>query len=132
MSTDSRDPDSVGWRASFQTALRLLFFRASQSELIQLGWRHLAIGVICTWLVGVGRYWDNPRAGLLQHLGVGSVIYIMESSPNDSSYGSLLVLSWLSMLLFNPLAICYLAMTASRFWVFKDEDAGLLKDTRNG
>ena len=76
MSTHSRELAPVSWRTSFQTALRLLFFRASQSELTQLGWRHLAIGLICTWLVGMGRYWDNPRVGLLQHLGVGSVIYI--------------------------------------------------------
>ena len=55
---------------------RLLFFRASSAELTKLGWRHFAIGLVCTWLVGAGRYWDNPRVGLLQHLGVGSVIYI--------------------------------------------------------
>src|SRR3712207_7552248 len=36
----------------------------------------LAFGLACTWLVGVGRYWDNPRASLLQHLGVGSVVYV--------------------------------------------------------
>ena len=55
---------------------RLIFFRASAAELEKIGWRHLAIGILCTWLVGIGRYWDNPRVGLLQHLGVGSVIYI--------------------------------------------------------
>jgi len=31
---------------------------------------------MCTWLVGMGRYWDNPRVGLLQHLGTGSLVYI--------------------------------------------------------
>lgn len=56
--------------------LRLIFFRASQKELVEVGWKHLAFGLFCTWLVGVGRYWDNPRVGLLQHLGVGSVIYV--------------------------------------------------------
>ncbi|MCM3870508.1 MAG: hypothetical protein ND895_07445 [Pyrinomonadaceae bacterium] len=29
-----------------------------------------------TWLVGIGRWWDDPDAQLLQHLGVGSVVYI--------------------------------------------------------
>jgi hypothetical protein len=24
----------------------------------------------------MGRYWDNPRVGLLQHLGIGSLVYI--------------------------------------------------------
>jgi hypothetical protein len=55
---------------------RLIFFRASSAELAKIGWRHFAVGLLCTWLVGMGRYWDNPRVGLLQHLGVGSVIYI--------------------------------------------------------
>jgi hypothetical protein len=41
-----------------------------------VGWQHLTAGLICTWLVGMGRYWDNPRVGLLQHLGVGSVVYV--------------------------------------------------------
>lgn len=64
------------WRDALVTMLRLLFFRASREELVGVGWRHLALGLFCTWLVGMGRYWDNPRVGLLQHLGVGSVIYI--------------------------------------------------------
>ncbi|MEM9823964.1 MAG: hypothetical protein AAF985_22960, partial [Bacteroidota bacterium] len=29
-----------------------------------------------TWIVGMGRYWDDPGAKLLQHLGLGSIIYI--------------------------------------------------------
>lgn len=65
-----------GWRDALGAMLRLIFFRASPAELAEIGWRHLAIGLFCTWLVGMGRYWDNPRVGLLQHLGVGSVIYI--------------------------------------------------------
>lgn len=69
----SRD---VRWSEVLKTGLRLLTFRATQLELIQLNWKHLVFGVCCTWLVGIGRYWDNPRVGLLQHLGVGSVVYI--------------------------------------------------------
>lgn len=72
----ARTSGPVGWAAACKTALRVIFFRASQSELIELDWRHLVIGLVCTWLVGIGRYWDNPRVGLLQHLGVGSVIYV--------------------------------------------------------
>src|SRR5688572_1950911 len=67
---------SAGWRDAFVTMFRLLFFRASPAELEKIAWRHFAIGLLCTWLVGMGRYWDNPRVGLPQHLGVGSVIYI--------------------------------------------------------
>lgn len=56
--------------------MRLLVFRTSREELIQVNTNHLLVGLVCTWIVGIGRYWDNPRVGLLQHLGVGSVVYI--------------------------------------------------------
>jgi hypothetical protein len=69
-------PHNIGWFDVVKTCLRLLCFRATQSELVQLNWKHFVFGVCCTWIVGVGRYWDNPRVGLLQHLGVGSVVYI--------------------------------------------------------
>lgn len=65
-----------GWQSPLSATVRLIFFRISQVELARLNWQHLAIGLICTWLVGMGRYWDNPRVGLLQHLGMGSLVYI--------------------------------------------------------
>lgn len=58
------------------TALRILTFRASKDELTALNHRHLFLGLIMTWLVGMGRWWEDPRANLFQQLGVGSVIYI--------------------------------------------------------
>src|SRR5688572_22654478 len=64
------------WREALANMVRLIFFRASSAELAKIGWRHLSVGLVCTWLVGMGRFWDNPRVGLLQHLGVGSIIYI--------------------------------------------------------
>lgn len=68
--------DPRSFRAVVSTTARLLTFRATRDELIHLNNRHLLFGLLCTWIVGVGRYWDNPRVGLLQHLGIGSVIYI--------------------------------------------------------
>jgi hypothetical protein len=44
--------------------------------MLAFGKRELIIGLILTWLVGMGRYWDNPKAELLQRLGMGSVIYV--------------------------------------------------------
>ncbi len=38
--------------------------------------KHLVAGILGTWLVGMGRYWDDDKASQLQHLGLGSVIYI--------------------------------------------------------
>jgi hypothetical protein len=58
------------------TAVRLLTFRASSEELRALNYRHLAFGLLGTWLVGMGRWWEDPKAGLLQQLGIGSVIYV--------------------------------------------------------
>jgi hypothetical protein len=58
------------------TVIRLLTFRISCEEFLRFHYKHLAAGVVCTWIVGIGRWWDDPRANLLQHLGIGSVIYI--------------------------------------------------------
>ena len=58
------------------TVLRLLTFRISREEFLRFDNRHLAFGVVCTGVVGVGRWWDDAGANLLQHVGVGSVIYI--------------------------------------------------------
>lgn len=55
---------------------RLLTFRLTREEFLAFGRGHLIFGLVCTWIVGIGRYWDNPKAEFLQHLGVGSVVYI--------------------------------------------------------
>ena len=81
--------------------LRVLSFRISREEMLTFQQSDLVVGVIFTWLVGMGRYWDDPRAHFLQHLGVGSVIYIFILSffifillkpfkLNDWSYRNLL------------------------------------------
>ena len=64
------------WLEIVKSDVRLLTFRISQAELIQLNWQHLVFGLLCTWVVGIGRHWDNPRVTFWQHLGVGSVAYI--------------------------------------------------------
>lgn len=56
--------------------LRLLFFRISRDEMLNFSRSDLILGLIFTWIVGVGRYWDDPGAKWLQHLGVGSIVYI--------------------------------------------------------
>lgn len=38
--------------------------------------RYLAWGLVSTWIVGIGRYWDHPSAQIWQYLGFGSVIYV--------------------------------------------------------
>ena len=55
---------------------RLLTFKMSRGEMLQFNRKHFITGLIGTWIVGMGRYWDDKGASLLQHLGLGSVIYI--------------------------------------------------------
>jgi hypothetical protein len=54
---------------------RLLLFREVRPDLKRKGPLFLALGLGFAWLAGIGRYWDNPRATFLQHLGIGSVLY---------------------------------------------------------
>lgn len=56
--------------------LKLLTFKLTREEMLKFNNKHLIAGIIGTWVVGMGRYWDDPKASLLQHLGLGSVIYI--------------------------------------------------------
>ena len=56
--------------------LRLLTFRATFDDYSSLNAKHLLAALVACWLVGIGRYWDDPRATVLQHAGVGSVIYV--------------------------------------------------------
>lgn len=34
------------------------------------------MGLVCTWLVGMGRHWDNPRIEMPMSLGLGSLVYV--------------------------------------------------------
>lgn len=59
-----------------KSIFRVLTLRITREEMLQFDKRYFIIGLIGTWLVGIGRYWDDPGASLLQHAGLGSVIYI--------------------------------------------------------
>jgi hypothetical protein len=61
---------------ALSTAARLLTFRLTGEEFVAFDYRHLLFGLLCTWLVGIGRWWDDSRAVALQHAGVGSVAYV--------------------------------------------------------
>ena len=81
---------------------RILTFRADLGDYRALDHRYLALGLACTWLVGVGRYWDNPWVELFQRIGLGSLVYVFALSallwviglgikPEQWSYFNLLV-----------------------------------------
>lgn len=59
-----------------RTISRTLLMRITREEILQFRLKHFIVGLIGTWIVGIGRYWDDPGATALQHAGLGSVIYI--------------------------------------------------------
>ncbi|MEM7576920.1 MAG: hypothetical protein AAF328_05525 [Planctomycetota bacterium] len=71
--TQTRIDEPRGW---FRIWLRVLTLRFDAADIASLGGLHLALGTLVVWAVGVGRYWDAPRAVPLQRLGVGSLIYV--------------------------------------------------------
>ena len=56
--------------------VRLLTFRSRFEDYQSLGTRQLIMGLVICWIVGMGRYWDDPRAILIQKAGIGSVLYV--------------------------------------------------------
>jgi hypothetical protein len=104
-----------------RAVIRLLTFRMAREEFLLFNYKHLVFGIVCTWVVGVGRWWDDPGANLLQHLGVGSVVYIFLLSlllwliiwplkPHNWSYRHVLTFVALT----SPPAILY-AIPVERF-----------------
>ena len=55
---------------------RILSFRRPSAAIATQWHWYLGVGLVVTWLVGIGRYWDSPRAHLFQHLGLGSLAYV--------------------------------------------------------
>ena len=56
---------------------RLLSFRAMGPGIRSAPNRYLWFGLVVTWLAGIGRYWDHPKAWLWQYLGLGSLVYVL-------------------------------------------------------
>lgn len=85
-----------------KTEKKFLFFQRITPDMENLANYYLAFGVITAWIVGIGRYWDNPRAQIWQYFGLGSVAYIfilalilwlliMPLKPENWSYKSVLI-----------------------------------------
>jgi hypothetical protein len=63
-------------RTIISDQIRLLAFRPIKPDLDRNWMAYLAYGLLITWLTGIGRYWDNPRAEPWQYFGGGSVAYV--------------------------------------------------------
>jgi hypothetical protein len=105
---------------------RLLTFREPSAAIVE-SWRgYLAVGLGFTWLAGVGRYWDSPRALQWQQWGLGSLAYVfllalviwlivIPLRPERWSYRSVLVFVTLT----SPPALLY-AIPVERFMTLGD------------
>jgi hypothetical protein len=115
--------------------VRVLTFR-TPSPAIGQHWQHyLAFGLFFTWLAGIGRYWDNPRADIWQSLGLGSIAYVfflalilwlvlLPLRPKFWSYRNVLIFITLT----SPPALLY-AIPVERFvslWAAQSLNAGFL------
>ncbi len=89
--------------------LRLLTFREFKPNLREHWPAYLAWGLLWTWIAGMGRYWDNPRAEWWQTLGLGSLAYVFSLSlllwllikplgPRNWSYRNVLIFVTLTSL----------------------------------
>ncbi|GGF04016.1 hypothetical protein [Kangiella profundi] len=56
--------------------VRILTFRRPSASISTEWHGYLLFGLVFTWIAGIGRYWDSPRAELWQYLGLGSVGYV--------------------------------------------------------
>jgi hypothetical protein len=55
---------------------RFIFFKPPRSN-VGADWRiYLAVGLVITWIVGVGRSWDDPEATIFDLSGIGSILYV--------------------------------------------------------
>lgn len=66
-------PDSNSTIGVVRAQLRILSLRFTASDLAGLGAKHLVYGLLVTWAVGLGRYWDHPHPYMVQSLGLGSL-----------------------------------------------------------
>lgn len=100
---------------------RILTFRQPSASISTEWSGYLVFGLIFSWLAGIGRYWDSPRADLWQYLGLGSVGYVfilaliiwlllIPLKPVRWSYKNVLIFITLT----SPLAILY-AIPVERF-----------------
>ncbi len=57
---------------------RVLTFRTTAEDVASWGYWELGLGLVCTLLVGIGRWWDDPRdLPFVAKSGLGSVAYVL-------------------------------------------------------
>lgn len=70
-----RSKDAGPFATALRAQFRFLLFESIRDEIAKAPRAVLALGLVATWLAGVGRYWDAPVAEWWQLAGLGSVAY---------------------------------------------------------
>lgn len=120
---------AVSFGTVLADALRVLTFRRPSPAMASDWPVYFAFGVFVTWLAGIGRYWDNPRAEWWQSAGLGSLGYVVclaallwiliwPLRPQRWSYKNVL----LFVMMTSPPALLY-AIPVERFMDLSDAQA---------
>lgn len=67
-------------REVLQDTKDVLFFRLTTDRFEKFGWPQFFTAIVLTWIVGVGRHWDDAKAEPIQKSGVGSIAYVLALS----------------------------------------------------
>ncbi|SFV71515.1 hypothetical protein MNB_SV-13-1348 [hydrothermal vent metagenome] len=106
----------------FKTELKLLSFKSVKIDIETSGNYYFFFGLVMTWLAGIGRHWDNPRAEIWQYFGLSSVMYVFilafiiwilikPLKPQNWSYKGVLIF----VMLTSPTAFFY-AIPVERYF----------------
>ncbi len=64
------------WGEVLRDVGRFVTFRSNQELCDRFSWKHFAVGLVLTWMVGIARNWDLATAPVWASLGLASVAYI--------------------------------------------------------
>jgi hypothetical protein len=108
------DGDSSHWLARYvRTNLRFLAFRNTPIAAADRE-RFIKAALVCTWIAGIGRYWDHPDAFWWQYAGLGSLVYVFLMSVLLGFVGQPLVPRAWNM----PNVLLFVAMTSPLAWLY--------------
>lgn len=62
--------------AAFKDMRDVLLLRISGERIRAFGPEHLILGLVCTGVVGMGRWWDDTSAIWQKQTGIGSLVYV--------------------------------------------------------
>lgn len=68
----------MNFKQATRTLFRILGFSAKREEIEANAAPLLIVALVITWIVGLGRWWDDPReVPIFVRMGFGSVLYVL-------------------------------------------------------